>query len=341
MKKFFRLSFLLFTAGFVLAACSNNDQKETKASGEEYEPATIRLAYNLPADHHISQGVEEFVKKITEKSDGQIEMQVFANGQLLTDKDMNQSLLTGGVEMGMNSTTIWSSTVPAMGIFDVPYVFNNYEEAGAAINGEFGDTLRSEMEDVGVKVLMFADYGFGQFANNEKPLESPEDFKGLKIRSMGAFPSELIQAYGASPVFMGGGEVYMGLQRKTVDGAISGTTAMVQRNYDEVTDYLTVNNYAYLEFILGVNKDYWDELPEKTQKLIEDTASETEEWIRHQTKLEDERTLQVLKDRGMQVYEVSEEEIPVWREAAMPVWDSFKDEAGEAGEELLDMVDDE
>ncbi len=253
-------------AGIILTACSN-DKQETEASGKEYEPATIRLAYNLPADHHISQGVEEFVKKIEENSDGQIDMQVFANGQLLTDKDMNQSLLTGGVEMGMNSSTIWASTVPAMGIFDVPYAFETYEEAGEALNGELGNVLRSEMEDVGVKVLMFADYGFGQFANNKHPLESPEDFKGLKIRSVGALPSEFIQAYGASPVFMGGGEVYMGLQRKTVDGATSGTTAMVQRNYDEVTDYLTVNNYVYFEFILGVNKDFWDELPEKNTKL--------------------------------------------------------------------------
>ncbi|MCT1903552.1 TRAP transporter substrate-binding protein [Oceanobacillus sojae] len=341
MKKLFRLSFLLLMAGSLLAACSNNDQasKETEASGAEYEPATIRIAYNLPAGHHISEGVEEFVRKIEEKSDGQIDMQVFANGQLLTDKDMNQSLLTGGVEMGMNSSTIWASTVPSMGIFDVPYAFETYEEAGEALNGELGDILRSEMEDVGVKVLMFADYGFGQFANNKRPLESPEDFKGLKIRSVGALPSEFIQAYGASPVFMGGGEVYMGLQRKTVDGATSGTTAMVQRNYDEVTDYLTVNNYVYFEFILGVNKDFWDGLPEKTQQLIEDTASETEEWIRHQTKLEDERTLQELKDRGMEVYEVPEEDIPVWKEAAMPVWESFRNEAGAVGEELLDMVD--
>ncbi|MFD1065553.1 DctP family TRAP transporter solute-binding subunit [Oceanobacillus locisalsi] len=342
MKKLRHLSFVLLLSG-MLAACSNDDgaTENAEASGEEYEPATIRLAYNLPPDHHISHGIEQFVQKIEEESNGQIEMQVFANGQLLSDKDMNQSLLTGGIEMGMNSSTIWSSTVPAMGIFDVPYVFEDYEEVGESLNGEFGDILRSEMEDVGVKVLMFGDYGFGQFANNQRPLESPEDFAGMKIRSVGTLPSELIQAYGASPVFMGGGEVYMGLQRETVDGATSGTTAMVQRSYDEVTDYLTVNNYAYFEFILGVNQEYWDDLPENTQTLIEETANETEEWIRHQTKLEDEETLQVLKDRGMEVYEVPADELDVWKEAAMPVWRTFEDEAGEAGEKLLDIAEEE
>ncbi|WP_152656674.1 DctP family TRAP transporter solute-binding subunit [Oceanobacillus sp. CFH 90083] len=343
MKKLRHLSFLLLLTGVILAACSNDDEVSNgaDAGGEEYEPATIRLAYNLPSGHHISEGVEEFARKVEEKSNGQIEMQVFANGQLLSDKDMNQSLLTGGVEMGMNSSTIWSSTVPAMGIFDVPYVFETYEEVGEALNGEFGDILRSEMEDIGVKVLMFGDYGFGQFANNKHPLESPEDFRGLKIRSVGALPSELIKAYNASPVFMGGGEVYMGLQRKTVDGATSGTTAMVQRSYDEVTDYLTINNYTYFEFILGVNQAFWDDLPENTQILIEDTASEMEEWIRQQTELEDERTLQVLKDRGMEVYEVPAEELDIWKEAAMPVRKIFEEQAGETGTKLLDMVDDE
>ncbi|MBM7598822.1 tripartite ATP-independent transporter DctP family solute receptor [Virgibacillus halotolerans] len=336
----FKIVLFFVIVGLVLTGCgaAESSSSETDTSSDEYEATTIRLAYNLPPDHHVSIGVEEFAKNVTEKSDGQVNVQVYPNGQLLTDKDMNQSVISGGVEMGVNSSTMWATTVPAMGIFDVPYVFDNYEEAGEALGGDFGDKLRSEMEKRGTKVLMFADYGYAQFANNNRPLESPEDFKGLKIRSMGNLPSELIKTYGASPVFMGGGEVYMALQRNTVDGATSGTTAMVQRNYNEVVHYLTINNYAYLEFILAVNHDFWEELPEKKKVLIEEEASETEEWIRHQAKLEDNRTKNELIDRGMEIYEVSEKEIPIWREAAMPVWNTFVEQAGDVGQELLDMV---
>ena len=95
--------------------------------------------------------------------------------------------------MGVNSSTLWASTVPAMGIFDVPYVFNDYSAVGEAVNGEFGDKLRDAMEEKGAKVLMFADYGYVQFANNKRPLKSPADFKGLKIRSIGDLPSELFK----------------------------------------------------------------------------------------------------------------------------------------------------
>lgn len=319
-----------------------NESSEEEASGdsEDYEPTTIRLAYNLPQDHHIAKGVEQFAKDVTEKSGGNVDIEVYPAGQLLSDTEMNQSLLTGGVEMGVNSSTLWASTVPAMGIFDVPYVFDTYEEAGEALSGEFGDKLRNAMEEKGAKVLMFADYGYAQFANNKRPLESPADFEGLKIRSIGDIPSVMIQAYGASPVFMGGGEVYMALQRNTVDGATSGTTAMLQRKYYEVTDYLTINNYAYLEFIVAVNKDFWDGLPENTQKLIEETAQEAELWIREQAEEEDATTAQQLEENGMEVYVVPEEDIPEWREAAQPAWEEFKDVAGELGEELLEMVDD-
>lgn len=343
MKNWMKAITLLIVSVFFLSACGSTApaSQETQASGDGYEEATIRLAYNLPQDHHISKGIEQFAKDVTEKSGGAVKVQVYPAGQLLTDKDMNQSILTGGVEMGVNSSTLWSSTVPAMGIFDVPYIFNNYAAAGEALNGEFGDKLRTAMEDKGAKVLMFADYGYAQFANNKRPLESPKDFEGLKIRSIGDIPSEMIKAYGASPVFMGGGEVYMALQRDTVDGATSGTTAMVQRKYDEVTKYLTINNYAYLEFILAVNKAYWDKLPEKTQTLLTETAKEQEQWIREQAQSEDETTAKQLEEKGMEVYVVPEEDLPEWKEAAKPAWDAFSENAGDLGNELLEMVDEQ
>lgn len=342
MKKWMTGIIYTIVAVLVLAACGSTDEGD--ASGNEsgndsdYEEAKIRLAYNLPQDHHISVGIEQFAKDVTEKSGGKVKIDVYPAGQLLSDKDMNQSILSGGVEMGVNSSTLWASTVPAMGIFDVPYVFNDYSAVGEAVGGEFGDKLRDAMEEKGAKVLMFADYGYVQFANNKRALKSPSDFEGLKIRSIGDIPSELIKAYGASPVFMGGGEVYMALQRDTVDGATSGTTAMLQRKYDEVTKYLTINNYAYLEFLLAVNKDFWDKLPEKTQVLLQETANETEKWIREQAEIEDAESAKKLEENGMEVYVVPEEDIQEWIDAAKPVQEAFTKNAGELGKELLEMT---
>ncbi len=343
MKKWLIGMWIALCSVLLLAACGTNNTKpanNSNASNKDgYQATTLRLAYNLPADHHISKGLEGFAKEVTEKSGGKVKIQVYPAGQLLSDKDMNQSILSGGVEMGVNSSTIWASTVPAMGIFDVPYAFHTYQDAGKAIDGEVGNILRSEMEKKGAKVIMFADYGYTQFANNKRQLKSPADFKGLKIRSTGDIPSEMIKAYGASPVFMGGGEVYMALQRNTVDGATSGTTAMLQRKYQEVTKYLTINNYAYLEFLLSVNMDVWNNLPEKTQILLQDTARKWELWIREQAESEDARTAKELEKSGMDVYVVPTEDIPKWKEAAKPAWDAYEKNAGDLGKKLVELVE--
>jgi tripartite ATP-independent transporter DctP family solute receptor len=327
--------------GSLLAGCGSTatqGQGGSASGGEGYQEVTIRLAYNLPQDHHIARGVEDFAKKVTERSGGKVKIQVYPSGQLLSDKEMNQAILTGGVEMGVNSSTLWSSVVPAMAIFDVPFAFPTYDLAGKALAGDIGRKLNAEMEKKGAKVLMYADYGYAQFANSTRPLTKPEDFHGLKIRSIGHIPSAMIQAYGAAPVFMGGGEVYMALQRKTIDGATSGTTAMVQRKYDEVAKYLTIVNYSYLEFLLAVNKRFWDGLPPKTQELLTNTAKETEAWIRAQAEQEDKKTAEQLKQKGMEVYVVPESDLPAWKEAAKPAWDEFLKSSGDLGKQLLDDV---
>lgn len=356
-RKTLLLFAMLLSLLMILAACggggssdgaeeadTSTDEAATDAGAadsEEYEPVTIRLAYNLPQDHHVAKGVEQFAENVIERSGGNVHIEVYPAGQLLSDTEMNDSILSGGVEIGVNSSTLWSSTVPAMGIFDVPYAFNDYETAGRLLNGELGDKLRAAMEEKGAKVLMFADYGFVQFANNVRPLEKPEDFEGLKIRSIGDLPSKLIEAYGASPVFMGGGEVYMALQRNTVDGATSGTTAMLQRNYHEVTKYLTINNYGYLEFIVAMNKDFYDNLPANTQQLLMEEAQKAEAWIRDQAQIEDEESAKKLEELGMEVYRVPAEDIPMWKEKAMPVWEEYEKVAGDLGKELLEIVEKE
>lgn len=349
LKKWTTLLSAIALTGSLLAGCGGGQSpaattpaapsSENQQAGDEYQEATIRLAYNLPQDHHISKGVEDFAKKVTERSNGKVKIQVYPAGQLLSDKEMNQAILTGGVEMGVNSATLWASVVPEMGIFDVPFAFPTYDLAGKALAGEVGQKLNSAMENKGAKVLMYADYGYAQFANNVKPLKMPADFQGLKIRSIGEIPSAMIQAYGAAPVFMGAGEVYMALQRNTIDGATSGTTAMLQRKYNEVTKHLTIVNYAYLEFLLAVNKKYWDALPPKTQELLTSTAKETETWIREQAEKEDKATAEKLKEKGMEVYEVPASDIPAWKEAAKPAWDAYLKNAGELGNELIQTVE--
>jgi len=319
----------------VLAGCGKSSEQKQAASTGANGKVVAKLAHNLPVAHHLARGMEDFAKKVNEKSQGNIQINIYPSGQLYNDKSMNDAVMNGGVEMGLNSTAMWSSVIPAMEIFDVPFLFPSYDRIAKAIAGGVGEKLSGEMEKKGAKVLIWADYGFVQFANNKRPLTKPEDFKGLKLRGYGELPSETIKALGASPVTMGSGEVYMATQRGTIDGQTSGTTAMYERKMYEVSKYLTMTNHAFPEFVVSINLKFWNSLTPEQQKIMQEAAKEVGDSIRAEAKNEDQKTLQALKDKGVEVYVVPESEIPVWQKATEPVQALFVKRTGQIGQDLI------
>lgn len=334
-KRWGKLAVVTAAAVMLLATGCSKGKTDTPATAPKN--VTIKLAHNLPTQHHLAVGMDEFAKKVQEKSKGSIQVKVFPSGQLFNDKSMNEAVMSGGVEMGLNSAAMWSSIIPAMEVFDVPFLFPNYDKLQKALNSGVGEKLSKEMEAKGAKVLLWSDYGFVQFANNKKPLKAPADFQGLKMRGYGELPSETIKALGASPVTMGGGEVYMALQRGTVDGLTSGTTAMYERKMFEVTKYLTMTNHAFPEFLVAVNLKFWKSLSAEQQKILTEAAKEVEDSLRKKAQAEDEKTLKLLQEKGMEVYVVPEADLPAWQQATAPVRELFVKRTGAVGQELIDI----
>ena len=330
--------FVLVLFAFAAVGCGGGDKKPAAQAPEKGpEKVVIKLAHNLPVTNHMARGMESFAKKVEERSKGAITVQIFPSGQLYNDKSMNDAIMRGGVQMGLNSTAMWASVIPAMEIFDVPFMFPDYEKIKKALDSGVGEKLNAEMEKKGAKVLFWVDYGFVQFANNKKPITKPEDFKGMKIRSYGELPSETIKALGGAPATIGAGEVYMALQQGTIDGQTSGTTAMYDRKMYDVTKYLTVTNHAFPEFVVSVNLKFWNTLSADQKKLIESAATEVRDAIRAETKNEDIKTLKQLQEKGMQAYIVPASELGAWQKATEPVLDVFIKRAGPLGKELVDI----
>lgn len=312
--------------------CSNKkDEKKTS------EKITYKMAYHLPSSHPLAQGMENFVKKIHDKSKGNITINVYPAGQLYNDKSMNDAIMSGGIDMGLNTVGRWSTVIPAMEVFDVPFLFPSYEKVDKAIDGGMGEKLAAEMKKKGVMPIIWADYGFVQFANDKKAITKPEDFVGLKLRGYGEMPSETIKALGASPVTMGSGEVYMAIQRGVIDGQTSGTTAMFDRKMFEVTKYLTITNHAYPEFILAMNAKAYNKMSTEQQKIFMEAANEVRDELRKNAKAEDMKALENLKAKGMEVYVVPESDLAQWQKATKPCWDIFVQHAGSLGQELIDI----
>ena len=328
--KKFAVAALAAAMALTVAGCGGGDKKAE-------EKVTLKMATALPSSHPLVKAMDVLKDKANEKSKGSVTIQIYPAGQLYNDKNMNDAIISGGIDMGLNTVGRWATIVPAMDIFDVPFIFPSYEKVDKAIDSGLGEKLGNELMKKGVRPLIWADYGFVQYANNKKLVKTPADFDGLKIRGYSKYSAETIKAMGASSVTMGSSEVYMGIQRGTIDGQTSGTTAMRDRKMYEVHKYLTVTNHASPEFIVAINEKSYSKLNADQKKALDAAALEVRDMIRANAKAEDLKALADLKAKGMEVYEVPENELQAWRDATKPVWDIFIKENGKFGQELIDI----
>ena len=328
--KKFAVAALAAAMALTVAGCGGGDKKAD-------QKVTLKMATALPSSHPLVKAMDVLKNKANEKSKGSVTIQIYPAGQLYNDKNMNDAIISGGIDMGLNTVGRWATIVPAMDIFDVPFIFPSYEKVDKAIDSGLGEKLGNELMKKGVHPLIWADYGFVQYANNKKLVKTPADFDGLKIRGYSKYSAETIKAMGASSVTMGSSEVYMGIQRGTIDGQTSGTTAMRDRKMYEVHKYLTVTNHASPEFIVAINEKSYSKLNADQKKALDAAAIEVRDMIRANAKAEDLKALADLKAKGMEVYEVPENELQAWRDATKPVWDLFIKENGKFGQELIDI----
>lgn len=194
----------------------------TTMSGTISAEETFRLSNQLPPSHHISRGMDVFAEKVAEYSNGEIKVQVFHSAQLFKDTEIVEAIQEGLVELGMVPVNKWSGMVPAADIFEMPFVFQDLGSPQKFVEAGAGDLLDAEFQKKGAKVVFWVDYGLVQYFNNVRPLKRPGDFKGLKIRTFSKGSADTVTALGGTPAVMSSSEMYMALQRGTVDGATTG-----------------------------------------------------------------------------------------------------------------------
>ena len=281
------------------------------------ETTTLRFAGWHPIGHHCTRGQELYAKLVMEKTN-KVKIEVYPAAQLFSDKDMVRALSTGAVDMGVMATGAATGAIPALLFNDIPFTFKDRAHFHRLIDSEVGEILKQEFEKKGYHFVYWMDFGAFGFAS-KMPLKTLEDFKGKRIRGPGEMMVEGIRALGASPTFLGSGEVYMALQRNTIDGAISGWTTFFERKYYETTKYLTDAEYVIGTMGILMNKKVWEGLPEDVQTIMMAAAKEAQAWGRKECEKMDHEDLEQLKKKGMQYYYVPEKERDRWKAATTKV----------------------
>ena len=299
---------------------------------------TFKLSNQFPPQHHVSAGMELFAEKVKEYSKGEITVKTYDSGSLYRDAEIVKAIRSGSVEVGLVPVNKWSGLIPAVDIFDVPFAFPTLASLEKFL-GSTAPLFDEAFSKYNAKVLFWVDYGYVQFFNSKRPLKTPDDFKGLTMRAYSAGDAETMKALGAAPTIISSSEMYLALQRGTIDGANTGMPAAVSRKVVEVQKYMTLANYAAAEFLVQANLKWWNGLKPEQQEIIAKASADAEAFIRAQISQAESKAQEAVAKAGVEIYEPSSEELAAFIKATSPIRDSYLKNGGELAEKLLPLAD--
>lgn len=331
MKRYFAL-ILALVMTLSLAACgetTGGDAPAGSTSTASKETITFQLGVAQEDSNPYSQGAYYFEELIEEKSGGHIMIDVYTNGQLGGEADMTEAVGLGTVDMCLTSNAPLTNFSSRFNLFELPYVFTSFDQVDAALDGDVGAELLADLESLNIKGLAYFENGFRNITNSVRPIESPEDLNGVKLRTM---ESQVHIAYfkdlGANPTPMAWGEVYTALQQGTIDGQENPLLAIKGQKIYEVNNYLSMTEHVYtpVEFIMNLDK--FNALSADDQQMILDCAQEAAVYEREVARSVNS-DVDFFTDLGVVV---SYPDKAPFQEAAAGVWEKY-------GAEVKDLID--
>ncbi len=293
-----------------------------------------------PFDNPTGAMATVFKSLVEAGTNGSVIVQTFPNGQLGKDKDVLQQVKSGVIQSGIHSVGGFASAYPMIGVLDIPFAFPDISVTYAVFDGPFGEKLAADIEKkTGMHVLGFGDSGgFFQLTNSKRPISSPEDMKGLKIRTMGLDTHKaIISALGGQPAAIAWSEVYTALQTGVADGQMNPIPIIAFAKFQEVQEYLTLSGHLFAPYVWVVNKDFWDSLTDDEKRVINNAVKSAIVAGRGMGRIIEasDRGLPALS-KTMKVNALTAEQKEQFKQKAMPmVQELIKKKFGPEGEDML------
>ncbi|UEM24869.1 DctP family TRAP transporter solute-binding subunit (plasmid) [Skermanella mucosa] len=295
------------------------------------EADTFRLSHNTSDATTWHKGGERFAELLKDKTGGKHTVRLFANATLTGGDQMKQAEMVGrgAIDFVMTSAINVTPLVPEMAAFSLPYLFTSYDQVDAATSGEPGERMTEILDKHGIVVLAWGENGFREVTNNVRPIKSPDDMKGLKMRVAGPMYIDVMNALGANPQQMQWVETFSALQQGVVDGQENpiGAVIIPQRVY-EVQKYLTTWHYSYDPIFLGVSRKRWDSWDADTKASVKAAAEEAMAFQRNLTREQTAQGIEMLRQKGMEVYEPTEAELAAFKAATRPAFETWAAKVG-------------
>ncbi|MBN2906040.1 MAG: TRAP transporter substrate-binding protein DctP [Rhodobacteraceae bacterium] len=301
---------------------------------------TLRISLQLPLKSHLGQNLVLFKDEVEAASNGDIAVEIYDSAQLYKDNEVPQAVGSGSIEMGVASLTRYVGDAPIVDIFYQPFLLDSEEKVRKAVAP--GSPVRGPIDaaiaETGSTVLWWQAYGGAIMLSNGGPIKTPEDLKGKKVRVFSKTLGDFVEAAGGAPTVISGSEQYLAYQRGTVDVGMTGVSGVQSRSLWEVMDTITVTNNADIEFIVVVNTDFWNGLPEEHREIIMAAAKKAEDTVRDEMSNIEANAYAASVENGMTIYTPTPEEMAAWKQVAQPVYDIFVEKTGETGKAMLEAA---
>lgn len=345
--------FFIFIASIsllLLAACGGGGSEESSstesdhgdsssAGGEEYE---LDFSHFFPPTHFMEEEVQQFAADLEEATDGRIKITSYPGASLAAPDEQFDAAATGSVDFSLSVHGYTPNQFPLTSVMELPFMTESSTQGSKTLWQLYNEFDQFDEEYAGTVPLWLYTTDPAQLYTVDKPVKSVEDLKGMRIRSPSPETSEWLEALGATPVSMPMNENYEALERGVVDGTIAPWEAVMTWGLDEVVNYVTVGNFYATTMFVVMNEDLFNSMSPEDQETIMKLASER--MVERTGEVFDEvgqQAIEQAKEKGIEFYELSEEELDEWKEYINPTIDNWiknVEDRGLPGQEVYDRA---
>jgi len=288
-----RISRLL--CSLALAAC-------TAASLPASAQTPMKINISLAQNSHYGVAIDTFAREVDARTNGRYKVQTFYAGALGAERESVEGVQLGTLDLTLTSTGPLPNFVPEVAILDIPFLFRDYAHARAVLDGPIGQELLQKFPPKGMVALAWAENGFRHMTNSKRPVNVPDDLKGLKMRTMeNPIHIQAYKQFGILPTPMAFTEVYTALQQGTVDGQENPLSVITSAKLDQVQKNLSLTGHVYSPAVILMNKAQWDKLAPADRQAFLDAAREAVKANRARIDDDERKAVAELRAKGMAV----------------------------------------
>ncbi len=282
----------IIVLALVLISCQN--QKKS---------TTLKLAHGLDPNHPVHKAMLYMADELEKNSDGKMTLEIYPSGQLGGEQQCIELLQIGSLAITKVSTAAMESFTNNYQILGLPYVFRSKTHAFNVLDGPIGEEILNSTEPFNLKGLCYYDAGSRSYYTLKKPILSPEDLKGMKIRVMKSQTAmNMVKSMGGSPTPISWGELYTALQSGVVDGAENNPPSLYTSRHYEICKHYTINEHTMVPDVLIISTVVWNKLTSQEQKWLKEAAMQSVPEERRLWAEAELESLEIVKEAGVKIY---------------------------------------